>query len=357
LWQYALLRMLEDMLRLDTRDVSALLRFVSELENVDDPLAFPPRVLADLRRLIPAHEVGYSELNPAERTSILQVWFVEGDEDVGPGSELDAANTLWWRLRPTHPVCGYRATSSDWTQPLKVSDFATLREFRRTPIYDAYYRDELDYWLDVGLPATATKTRVFILTRRGGRDFTERDRLVLELLRPHLEARAAAAESAARAVASLTRAQESASKEAQSIVLCSARGTIEFASPTSRALIARFLGVENGRLPTALLDRPTIVLEHPSERLTIRTAKVGELRVLLLDRRDTRIDLLTPREREIVDRVARGQPNAQIAVEFGIATATVAKHLEHAYRKLGVSTRTAAAALVSTASVESGSGL
>jgi DNA-binding CsgD family transcriptional regulator len=345
LWQYAFLRILDDILRLSTRDVSALLSFVSELKELDDPLAFPPRVLAGLRRLIPASEVGYSELNPADRTSVLQVWHADGYEEVGPGED-DVALALWWRLRPTHPVCGYRTSSENWTEPLKVSDFATLREFRRTPIYDAYYRGELDYWLDIGLPATATRTRVFIFTRHGGQDFTERDRLVLEILRPHLEARLEAAETAARAVASLASLEEPASEEASRVVLCSARGTIEFASPTSRALLARFLGVENGRLPTALLDQTKSVLAHGSERLTIRTARSGELRVLLLERCDARVDLLTPREREILDRVARGNTNAEIAFELRIATATVAKHLEHAYRKLGVSSRVAAASIV-----------
>jgi DNA-binding CsgD family transcriptional regulator len=347
LWQYAFRRILDDILRLSIRDVSALLSFVSELKELDDPLAFPPRVLDGLRRLIPANDVAYSELNPADRTSILQVWWADGYEGVSSGDEDDESRELWWQLRPTHPVCGYRTTSDNWTQPLKVSDFATLRAFRRTPIYDAYYRGELDYWLDVGLPATATRTRVFIFARRGGRDFTERDRLVLEVLRPHLEARATAAESAARAAASLGSAQELAGEEARNVVLCTARGTIEFASPSSRALLASFVGVENGSLPTALLDQPAVVLPRGTERLTIRTAKSGDLRVLLLERRDTRLDLLTPRELEIVDCVARGHTNAQIALELRIATATVAKHLEHAFRKLGVSSRTAAAALVS----------
>lgn len=338
--------MLGDM-RLSTRDVSVLLSFVSELKDLDDPRAFPPHLLAGLARLIPADAVVYSELNPAEQTPILQVWHAAGDGGVVSGGKgLDASSRIWWRLRPTHPVCGYRVASGNWTQPLKVSDFATLREFRRTPIYDAFYRGELDYSLDVGLPATTTKTRVFIFARRGGRDFTERDRLVLEVLRPHFEVRAAAAETAARAAASLALVHESASEEAQAVVLCSARGTIEFASRASRALLARFLGVENGRLPPGLLDQATVVLAYGSERLTIRIAKSDELRVLLLDRRDTRVDLLTPREREIVHRIARGHANAEIAAELGIASATVAKHLEHAYRKLGVASRTAAAALV-----------
>ena len=38
--------------------------------------------------------------------------------------------------------------------------------------------------------------------------------------------------------------------------------------------------------------------------------------------------------------------SAEVALELGIARATVAKHLEHAYRKLGVQNRTAAAALL-----------
>jgi DNA-binding CsgD family transcriptional regulator len=53
---------------------------------------------------------------------------------------------------------------------------------------------------------------------------------------------------------------------------------------------------------------------------------------------------LTRREREVVDLVASGATNAQIAATLGIAPATVRKHLEHAYEKLDVSTRTAAVA-------------
>jgi DNA-binding NarL/FixJ family response regulator len=306
-------------------------------------------VLAGLGRLIPANEIGYSELNPAEETSIVQVFCVEGEEQVvwGADDEDLRMRHLWWRVRPTHPVCGYRGKSGNWTQPLKVSDFATLREFRGTQIYDAFYRGELDYWLDVGLPATPAKTRVFIFTRKGGRDFCERDKLILELLRPHFEARAAAAASAAAAAASLATLEEPASDEARRVVLCSARGTIEFASPSSRALLARYAGIENGHLPTALFSQAAVVLAQGSGRLTIRVATSGELRVLVLEEHDTRVGRLTARERAVLDRVARGQANAEIAFDLGIATATVAKHLEHVYEKLGVASRTAAAAFVS----------
>ena len=53
---------------------------------------------------------------------------------------------------------------------------------------------------------------------------------------------------------------------------------------------------------------------------------------------------LTAREREIIDLVATGATNTQIATELGISASTVRKHLEHAYAKLEVSTRTAAVA-------------
>ena len=68
--------------------------------------------------------------------------------------------------------------------------------------------------------------------------------------------------------------------------------------------------------------------------------------MLLLDERDTRIDNLTARERQILEQVASGKENDEIALKLGLASATVAKHLEHVYRKLGVSNRTAAARLL-----------
>lgn len=53
---------------------------------------------------------------------------------------------------------------------------------------------------------------------------------------------------------------------------------------------------------------------------------------------------LTAREAEIVERVTAGRSNREIASDLGIAPRTVQKHLEHAFRKLGVDSRTAAAA-------------
>jgi two-component system nitrate/nitrite response regulator NarL len=52
---------------------------------------------------------------------------------------------------------------------------------------------------------------------------------------------------------------------------------------------------------------------------------------------------LTTREREILDRVATGRSNKQIAAEFWLSEQTIKYHLTNVYRKLGVSSRTEAA--------------
>ncbi len=52
---------------------------------------------------------------------------------------------------------------------------------------------------------------------------------------------------------------------------------------------------------------------------------------------------LTRREAEVVRLVALGRSNQHVADELGVSDRTVGKHLEHAFRKLGVRTRSQAA--------------
>lgn len=51
---------------------------------------------------------------------------------------------------------------------------------------------------------------------------------------------------------------------------------------------------------------------------------------------------LTRQERRVLDFVAQGLTDREVAGRLGIAEATVHKHLEHAYRKLQVTNRVAA---------------
>jgi DNA-binding NarL/FixJ family response regulator len=67
--------------------------------------------------------------------------------------------------------------------------------------------------------------------------------------------------------------------------------------------------------------------------------------LLLLGEHDARLDCLTRRELEILEQVASGATNAEVASVLGVASATVKKHLEKIYERLNVHTRTAASAV------------
>ena len=55
------------------------------------------------------------------------------------------------------------------------------------------------------------------------------------------------------------------------------------------------------------------------------------------------VGLLSPREREILLLIARGDSNKHIARELDIAETTVKIHVQHILRKLGLSSRVQAA--------------
>jgi DNA-binding CsgD family transcriptional regulator len=55
-----------------------------------------------------------------------------------------------------------------------------------------------------------------------------------------------------------------------------------------------------------------------------------------------RVRVLTDRELEILELIAKGMSNAEAALALGLAPGTVRTHLEHIYAKLEVSNRTEA---------------
>jgi NarL family two-component system response regulator LiaR len=58
---------------------------------------------------------------------------------------------------------------------------------------------------------------------------------------------------------------------------------------------------------------------------------------------DDPIESLTPRERQVLELIARGLSNKRIALELGLSEKTVKTHVGHVLAKLGVTDRTQAA--------------
>ena len=103
---------------------------------------------------------------------------------------------------------------------------------------------------------------------------------------------------------------------------------------TSRSLLAK---QRNARL---YLQKQKSYTDHSTLLLLELIKGKGE-------ERSRRHRDLTPREREVLFWLARGKSNGEIAAILGIRSATVGKHLERIYPKLGVENRTAAASFAS----------
>jgi DNA-binding CsgD family transcriptional regulator len=335
------------MARLLPRDLGQVLDFLREAEGVGGPDPFPSRLLDGLRELVGCDSVNYCELDrPNER-----ILFYDGcarARETDASVAIDVGGTFW-RLRHQHPVCVYQDRTLDFAAH-KLSDFVTRKQLHGLAIYREFFRPYgVEYELDVGLPAAATHTKVFLFSRQD-RDFTERERLLLDLLRPHFVSLYAAAHNR-RVLAALEEHDDPTR-----LVMLGRNGVVDFAGPAARQLFHHYFDTVSDRcLPEAVQewlrdeaarlnrDRP---LPHPSRPLTVvrddRRLAVQRVGDVLLLREE--VASLTPREREILDLVAEGNSNAEIAARLWLSIGTVRIHLHHIYEKLGVGNRTAAVA-------------
>jgi DNA-binding CsgD family transcriptional regulator len=72
-------------------------------------------------------------------------------------------------------------------EPLRITDVVSRTRFRQSPFYSAVMRPlGFEHEMKLWLPAPTGHARYFQLERGPGRDFDDRDRSFLSLLRPHL---------------------------------------------------------------------------------------------------------------------------------------------------------------------------
>jgi DNA-binding CsgD family transcriptional regulator len=246
-------------------DLELVLEFLADVGELEFEELYPVEVLARLQAIVPCQALTYQDADLAARRfrSVVGI-SLDGDDDPVP-------EAVYWNVGPC-PISDYRLRTDDLSA-IRMSDLVGRREFRELPVYREYFAPfRTEFMIDLGLPAAPGRHRSFIFFRGAGeRDFSDRDRAVLELLRPHLY-------------------------------------RLEAGAANRR------------RLAEALRARSADVAPDPYRGLTTR-------------------------EREIVDLVAQGKTNSQIAGQLWVAPSTVKKHLEHVYEKLGVGRRTAAAAL------------
>ena len=324
-------------------DSERLLNFVAEAESFGGDHPFDGEFLTQLGRLVPADWIAYCDCYGRRRDAHGPHFDRRGDE--GFSSGLDRAG-----VKPVvdeeSPVFLHIWQGSSGAA--KLSDFLNRRDLHRTRLYHLAMKplgleDTLGVRLRIG-PRWQPKQFVF---ERGGRGFSARDRAVLDLLQPHLVQLHRASESKKR----LREALAVHESTQTAVVLLEADDRVAFASTAAKELLDRFFGENGAGLPHAvvswLAERRRRTTDEPLRIDAGGRALIVELvdGALLLEEQQ-HLPRLTPRECEIMDLVAEGRTNAEIAERLWISPATVRKHLENVYAKLGVHTRTAAAALV-----------
>ena len=239
-------------LDLRERDVQAMLRVTSRYgDGADDGELLPWQLLHDLRELVACDSLTAS----GQDTPARAVFGNQMLADDAPSGDLPPDEVFWGHYWDSLS-CSYPDRTGDLVSVTMESDFYSLPALHDTGMYVDY----LGPWgvereLMVVLPSGPGRTVRLLFARGPGPGFTERDRALLTLLRPHIQA----------------------------------------------------------------------------AYVTAQRRRLGQ-------------EPLTPRQREILQYVAAGLTNDQIARRLAVSPGTVRKHLEHIFARLDVTSRTAAIA-------------
>ena len=169
-------------------DPRALAAIVSE-DRPDLPgEGLPPSLLADLMSQIRCDVSAFEGFDSARQ----RTWFVQSIPDRGDAvvEDLDPAHWLhYWNCQP----CSYPDRTGDLRSIVKIADFYSVRQWHSVGTYCDIYRPQgFEHDLMLTLPAPLGpvpgpgRTLRLFFFRGSGPDFSERDRAMLTLLRPHL---------------------------------------------------------------------------------------------------------------------------------------------------------------------------
>lgn len=170
---------------LSNRDVQAMLRMLRCYDSPAEDEVLPDELAQDLLDLIPCDVASITGQDSARRSTFAA-------QGLGEFTDVEEPDDPFWVAYPDSLPCSYPCLSGDTASVTKISDFYSVRQHRNTAMYDHLSNnyDRFDHAIRVCLPVGPAHTRTLRLHffRQAGPDFTDRDRAVLTLLRPHLHA-------------------------------------------------------------------------------------------------------------------------------------------------------------------------
>jgi DNA-binding CsgD family transcriptional regulator len=355
---------------LSATDLHTVLDVARELGAMSDVDGLHAGVLPQLRRLVPYDTASFNEIAPSAGEAIVTV--------VEPTNALyDGAEEIFGAYAHQNPLVAAAQRPGAATVN-KFSDFISRRQLHRLDIYDLIYSQiEVEHQIAFTLPAPSAHVIGFALNRKRD-DFSERDRDMLQAIRPFVIQAYTEAVARARTRATIAALESATGATEQAVVVVGRAGQVEFATDVA----TRWLGAVTGRELRLRLPEPLrawsaaqrqrqrdglcvgerLVMQAPEAAVTAQFIPGGLDRldaILLRQLASLNADAirslgLTDREAQVLRLLEHGLSNGQIAVELGLSERTIAKHLEHVYDKLDVGNRTAAVALAREASTRVG---
>lgn len=350
------------MTRLSASDLKLFSDCVEQLYQCLDIKAFPAVAMRLAKRLVPGHLVSYTEVNPnRSRTTAL----IEP-----PIHDPNAIAPAFTRLHRQHPAIDYYQRTGDG-QATTISDFLSPADWHKTDIYKEIYKPmEVEDQMSINLPAPAPIV-VGVVVSRQRRTFTERDRSLMNLFRSHLVAAYELADRHSRLAHGADTVEAGIESMSVGLIRVSPSGDVNYISSKARHWIEAHLEAPSdpARLPDtidrwlirsrksyalsregALMAAPLRITSGPTA-LEFRLKRILEDDALVVaecrDAAESTEALLalglTRRESEVLYWVSEGKTNVEIGIILEMAARTVQKHLEHAFEKLGVNNRVAAA--------------
>jgi len=224
-------------------DLCKLAAIVTAVRDDLPAQGLPPSLLADLMDQIRCDSVVFAGLDSSRECS----WFSQDlpEDDGIPDDVAEAAIQGLWQHYWDSAVCNYPDRTGDLRSVLKPTDFYSVRQWRSTGMYAENCRPQgIQHFLTLFLPEPPGPSRGpgrsirLYLFRFCGPDFSERDRALFTLIRPHLHQAYLDAERRRASVSPLTPRQT---------------GLLRLvADGHTNAQIARRLGVSEGTVRTHL---------------------------------------------------------------------------------------------------------
>jgi DNA-binding CsgD family transcriptional regulator len=304
------------------------------------------RTTAELRRLALS---GLVELVPAEVLTWDRVELATGavhHEAVPAEAEPPGAFAAIVSDATAHPLLFAHAGRR--RSALRLSEAVDPRRLSHSELYgDLLHRAGIEYAIAIGLHAKRRETVVAGLGRFE-RQFSERDRDVLDLVRPALEDAVRTTDARAR----LASALGANPPPGTAVVLLDRYGEIAHSSVDAERWLAEHFGAAEhpGWLPEPIADwlalppRPALVSVRDGRRLSVRLLP-GDPHALLLEEEVAGFRLealrrlgLNAREIEVLCAATAMNNEADIAWELFLSLHAVRERLAHLEAKLGVRT-------------------